>query len=165
MPSLGSSAALRRALTESVTSGSFIDTKFYVFSRRRLLEAKVDRPLALYGNSSVLKDRSDYFTTSQLHRHYLLDLLIESPVLTSGFLESALRNVNDSLPLEETTFIEDYEYELDSDLEDEETFSSTSPALLEETLDSLEPPKVTNTANAPPRLCQVITVRDAAFLT
>ena len=42
------------ALNDSVTSGTFIDTKFYVFSRKEA-SGRVGSPRALYCNSRVLK--------------------------------------------------------------------------------------------------------------
>ena len=41
------------ALNDSVTSGTFIDTKFYVFSRKEA-SGRVGSPRALYCNSHVL---------------------------------------------------------------------------------------------------------------
>ena len=49
------------ALTESITSGTFIDTKLYVFSRRDA-SGRVDSPRPLYCNSRVLKTLP-YFST------------------------------------------------------------------------------------------------------
>ena len=48
-------------LEESITSGTFIDTKFYVFSRRDA-SGRVGSPRPLYCNSSVL-DTVPYFST------------------------------------------------------------------------------------------------------
>ena len=41
------------ALSDSITSGTFVDTKFYVFSRREA-SGCVGSPRALYCNSRVL---------------------------------------------------------------------------------------------------------------
>ena len=49
------------ALTESITSGTFVDTKFYVFSRRDA-SGRVGSPRSLYCNSRVL-DTVPYFST------------------------------------------------------------------------------------------------------
>ena len=49
------------ALGDSVTSGTFIDTKFYVFSRREV-SGRVGLPKALYCNSRVL-NTVPYFST------------------------------------------------------------------------------------------------------
>ena len=49
------------ALTDSIGSGTFIDTKFYVFSRRQAT-GRVGSPRALYCNSRIL-DTVPYFST------------------------------------------------------------------------------------------------------
>jgi len=49
------------ALNDSITSGTFVDTKFYVFSRRQV-SGRVGSPRALYCNSRVL-DTVPYFST------------------------------------------------------------------------------------------------------
>ena len=48
-------------LNDSVTSGTFVDTKFYVFSRREA-SGRVGSPRALYCNSRIL-DTVPYFST------------------------------------------------------------------------------------------------------
>ena len=52
------------ALDESITSGTFIDTKFYVFSRRGA-SGRVDSPRPLYCNSHVLST-VPYFSARKL---------------------------------------------------------------------------------------------------
>jgi hypothetical protein len=49
------------ALTDSISSGTFIDTKFYVFSRREAT-GRVGSPRALYCNSRIL-NTVPYFST------------------------------------------------------------------------------------------------------
>lgn len=49
------------ALNDSITSGTFVDTKFYVFSRREA-SGRVGAPQALYCNSRVL-DTIPYFSS------------------------------------------------------------------------------------------------------
>ena len=44
---------LHAALNDSITSGRFIDTKFYVFSRKNQ-SGRVGTPKALFANSHVL---------------------------------------------------------------------------------------------------------------
>jgi len=48
-------------LNDSITSGTFVDTKFYVFSRREA-SGRVGSPRALYCNSRIL-DTVPYFST------------------------------------------------------------------------------------------------------
>ena len=49
------------ALNDSITSGTFVDTKFYVFSRREA-SGRVGSPRALHCNSRIL-DTVPYFST------------------------------------------------------------------------------------------------------
>lgn len=51
------------ALNDSITSGTFIDTKFYVFSRREV-SGHVGSPRALYCNSRIL-EAVPYFSTCE----------------------------------------------------------------------------------------------------
>lgn len=46
--------SLHCALSDAVASGVFIDTKFYLFSRRKL-SGEVFRPRPLFANSQTLK--------------------------------------------------------------------------------------------------------------
>lgn len=48
------------AVKLSLTEGAFVDTKFYAFSRKTS-SGMVDKPVALYANSAVLKVSSKYF--------------------------------------------------------------------------------------------------------
>ena len=70
------------ALKESVTSGTFVDTKFYVFSRREA-SGRVGSPRALYCNSRVL-DTVPYLSTREWRR------FCDVPYLTA-LLRSVLR--------------------------------------------------------------------------
>ena len=49
----------RLSLKQTMASGTFVDTKFYAFSRRR--SSVVDRPLPIYVNSTILSFKSAYF--------------------------------------------------------------------------------------------------------
>lgn len=65
-------AIMNLALQQSLQSGSFNDTQIWTFSRRRN-DGVVDRPLALYANSLVLRANSAYFDTrmyTSLKVHY-----------------------------------------------------------------------------------------------
>jgi hypothetical protein len=54
------------ALTDSISSGTFIDTKFFAFSRREVTR-RVGSPRALYCNSRILNTVSYFFTGGQQH--------------------------------------------------------------------------------------------------
>ena len=56
---------LHAALNDSITSGRFIDTKFYVFSRRDK-SGRVGTPKALFANSRVLRTVPYFETRKQL---------------------------------------------------------------------------------------------------
>ena len=62
------------ALTDSVSSGTFIDTKFFAFSRREV-PGRVGSPRALYCNSRILNTVSHFSTGGQQHppRRYASD--------------------------------------------------------------------------------------------
>ncbi len=55
---------IQEVLRLSLTDGSFIDTKFYAFSRRRSTGV-VDEPLPVYANSEMLRASSRYFDGCQ----------------------------------------------------------------------------------------------------
>jgi hypothetical protein len=54
----------RNALERSLQTGVFVDTRFFVFSRR-LQPGRVGQPLALFANSNLLQEKSNYFKTRQ----------------------------------------------------------------------------------------------------
>lgn len=58
-------AVLHNALTASITSGTFIDTAYYLFSKR-FADGRVGSPRVLYGNSSVLKAVGEHFQAREL---------------------------------------------------------------------------------------------------
>lgn len=59
-PSLDKKGLMQVALRQSMTGGSFIDTKFFAFSRRRSAGV-VDEPLPVYASSALLRTASKYF--------------------------------------------------------------------------------------------------------
>lgn len=118
--------ALRSALSDSVTSGVFIDTKFYLFSRRNS-SGKVCRPRPIYANSLTLesvpyfKDRE--YLVSLRHIHCWMDFHVLIPritfqVLSGGFTEGMMKSL-DYNPFEGSDSVEDCDYLSDSDLEDD----------------------------------------------
>ena len=46
---------LQEALSDSITSGTFIDTKFWVFSKRSSKLGRVGEPKALFVNGHVVR--------------------------------------------------------------------------------------------------------------
>jgi hypothetical protein len=136
----GPSKALEIALSESMNAGNFIDTKFYVFSRRASAElGRVDTPRALYANSRVLKASSDYFRS--LFSDQFFDGFDMSPA--SGF------------PADQDQYKDDYDYYSDSDLdESEDTAIDTEASEASEIqatceIKPTEPPPQPKTNDAP----------------
>ena len=110
------------ALNDSITSGTFVDTKFYVFSRREA-SGRVGSPQALYCNSRVL-DTIPYLSTCEQQK--LCDfthLTVWSEVFSGGFSEGQTRDINGGFPSDSHPYTEDYDYPSDSDLEDESFYS------------------------------------------
>ncbi|KAF9779806.1 hypothetical protein BJ322DRAFT_343003 [Thelephora terrestris] len=90
------------ALNESIASGTFIDTKFHVFSHRGA-SGRVTSPRSLYCSGHVL-NTVPYFST----------------LFSDGFLEGQTRNIDEEFPSDSFPYIDYYDYLSDSDLEDEE---------------------------------------------
>ncbi|KAJ3558091.1 hypothetical protein NM688_g1118 [Phlebia brevispora] len=90
------------AIKESLTGGTFLDTKFYAFSRKRA--GVVDKPMAIYANSAVLRHASKYF----------------DELLAGSFKENSITSLDDPFPKDRPDFTEEYEYYSDSDLDEEE---------------------------------------------
>ncbi|EPQ57461.1 hypothetical protein GLOTRDRAFT_137786 [Gloeophyllum trabeum ATCC 11539] len=109
--SLELSATLRKTLHATIHSGSsFVDTRFFAFSRRQRQSGRIGTPVALFANSSILKTSSDYYET----------------LLSGTFAESSVSALNDDFPAHENVFVDgdDYGYESDSDLSDCETLAA-----------------------------------------
>ncbi|KAF9779832.1 hypothetical protein BJ322DRAFT_1167035 [Thelephora terrestris] len=89
------------ALNSSITSGTFVDTKIYVFSRREA-SGRVSSPQSLYCNGHVL-NTIPYFSTH-------------------GFSEGRTKDINGGFPpgADSFPYTDHYDYLSDSDLEDEE---------------------------------------------
>ncbi|KAM5532553.1 hypothetical protein V8D89_013759 [Ganoderma adspersum] len=98
------------AMIASIEGGTFENVKFYAFSRRAR-DGRVDTPRALFGNSALIRKASSHFDF----------------VLTKGFLESGVTDMDAPFPSTRDSYTEEYDYASDSDLEDaplEETKSS-----------------------------------------
>ncbi|KAH9895074.1 hypothetical protein C8Q73DRAFT_486013 [Cubamyces lactineus] len=103
------------ALRSSLTTGVFVDCQFTLYSRRTSDGEGVDTPLAVYANSKVLKDTSDYFES----------------LIAGGFSEGTFGGsiVGDKKPCPPSRIAAfEYEYESDSDLEDELEPRATLPS-------------------------------------
>lgn len=101
---------LHAALDDSITSGRFIDTKFYVFSRKNQ-SGRVGTPRALFANSRVLTV-VPYFQT----------------LFSDGFAEGEFKDLRDGFPSCGPPYTDSYEYLSDSDLDEEECTRIDEPA-------------------------------------
>ncbi|KAF9785405.1 hypothetical protein BJ322DRAFT_828370 [Thelephora terrestris] len=142
--------ALREALNEGISSGSFIDTKIILYSYRDF-SGRVCRPKALYANSHVLKTVP-----------YFNDLLF------GDFAESQSKEFEEAIDEDGST--EDYEYLSDSDLEDDEDEKILSG--MESTPHTLDAPASVGEEKAVPEdyrerieKGKVVKIPDIAFLT
>ncbi|KAF9650016.1 hypothetical protein BDM02DRAFT_1689999 [Thelephora ganbajun] len=88
------------ALNDSLTSGTFVDTKFYVFSCRQA-SGRVGSPRALHCNSRILHT-----------------VLYPSTLFSNAFSERETGDINGGFPPDSHPYTEDYDYLSDSDLED-----------------------------------------------
>lgn len=61
-PPTGLAPSIRQALGDSTRTGTFIDTRFFVYSRRAP-SGRVWHPLPLYANGVLLGEKSDYMNT------------------------------------------------------------------------------------------------------
>ncbi|PSS15400.1 hypothetical protein PHLCEN_2v3276 [Hermanssonia centrifuga] len=95
---------LRAALKSAADSGTFIDTKFYAFSRRDPSRTAYE-PKAVYANGWLLRARlPSYF----------------EPLLAGGYKESAVGSLHGNFPSNHQAYNIEYGYDSDSDLEDDE---------------------------------------------
>jgi hypothetical protein len=101
-PSADLAPAIRAALGTSMCTGMFIDTRFFVYSRRAS-SGRVWNPLPIYGNGLLLTQKSDYLRT-------LLSI--------EGFAESTPGDIRDAVSRGSDFFTDTYDYESDSDLDD-----------------------------------------------
>lgn len=119
-------SAVELAMKESMHSVSFLDVKFFAFSRRQFSEdgtVRVDKPQHVLAISSVLRE-VEYFdkrTYRGIMRHVWVTSTFIHIVLSGGFAESNGRtSVDAAFPEDQAPYTDEYDYESDSDLEDDE---------------------------------------------
>ena len=108
---------LQEALKDSITSGTFVDTKFWILSKRGLKSACVGEPKALFVNGHIARSiprLSSRATTLQIYPRFQTNLLI---VLDKKETEGDLRA---RFPTDRKPYTNNYEYEDDSDLEEDD---------------------------------------------
>ena len=109
---------LQEALKDSITSGSFVDTKFWLFSKRRSANpGRVGVPKALFVNGRVAKrvPRLGTRTTPlRCHPRFQTDPFTVLDECKSN------ENLRTRFPANRKPYTGDYDYEDDSDFEDDE---------------------------------------------
>ena len=119
---------LQEALKDSITSGSFIDTKFWLFSKRSSNPGHVGVPKALFVNERVAKRIPRLGArTAPLCCH----LGSQANPLTVLDECKSKENLRTRFPANRKPYTGDYDYESDSDLEedDEEDVSDDESAV------------------------------------
>ncbi|KAJ3551528.1 hypothetical protein NM688_g4650 [Phlebia brevispora] len=147
----------------SLTRPQSPDVKFWLFTRRTIVESETGRtvrvcePRAVYGYSEILK-RTDYFES----------------VLCNGFAEAAAHaTLSTPFPPAEKPFEDDYDYENDSDLEDDmeddtsaaEQFSRAAAESDVRSHRKLQARHDSNILSGYTSPCYEILVKDMAFTT
>lgn len=141
--SLSREQALRAALTTSVLSGQFIDTKFYAYSRRRTGSGLIDEPRAIYANSVAL-------------RRVLPPEDVDK--VLPGESELAPNNDDCHTPENASITMRNYAYDSDSDLDDEVDDVGDERSAVHHSLKTSEDATTANTME----VAQDLEVSDAA---
>ena len=117
---------LQEALKDSITSGTFIDTKFWVFSKRNSKPGYAGEPKALFVNGHVAKRVRRLGTRAAVFLIYPRLDIDSFAVLDEREIKENLRV---RFPTDRKPYASDYDYEDDSDLEeeDEEGISDDEP--------------------------------------
>src|ERR1700743_2290122 len=105
---------LQEALRDSITSGSFVDTKFWLFSKRTSNPGRIGGPKALFVNERVAKSVPRLGACTSIFRCSSKSQTNSSSVLEEQKSEENLRN---SFPKKRKPYKSHYDYEDDSDLE------------------------------------------------
>jgi hypothetical protein len=108
---------LQEALRDSITSGTFVDIKFWVFSKRASKAGRVGEPKALFVNGHVVRSvprlGARTFVLSG-YDGFLSNLFTE---LDQNLTKENLRTI---FPVDRKPYTGDYDYDADSDLEEDE---------------------------------------------
>ncbi|CAL1708890.1 unnamed protein product [Somion occarium] len=92
--------SLHTAYERALTGGVFIDTVFYVYSRKKS-SGGVYAPRPIFASSAMLKPASSYFNS----------------LLGGRFQEGQVGNIDAGFPEDKPTSMDEYDYDSDSDLE------------------------------------------------
>ena len=119
---------LQEALRDSITSGTFVDTKFWVFSKRGSKPERIGEPKALFVNGRVAK------RAPRLASRALSSVVQGTSSGTNSLTVLNEREAKEDLrarfPTDRRPYTTHYDYENDSDLEedsDDEDISDDEP--------------------------------------
>ena len=113
---------LQEALRDSITSGAFIDTKFWVFSKRNSKLGRVGEPKALFVNGRVVRSVPRLAARTLVPSNRSGSLADQFAVLDRKETKEDLRT---RFPAGSKPHIDDYDYDADSDLEEDEDWDSS----------------------------------------
>ena len=113
---------VQEALRDSITSGTFVDTKFWVFSKRSSRSGRVGEPKALFANGHVVRSVPRLGA-----RAFIISNCYGSPshrftVLNWG---EGGENLRTQFPVDRKPSTCDYDCDADSDLEEDEDWDSS----------------------------------------
>ena len=109
LPSPKGDSTVNRALSSSLRTGAFIDTRIFVFSRR-LSPDRVGHPLSVFANSSILKAKSSYWYDRLCFHFHLVPRQL--------LLITYCTELSEDFTSYEGIGVDEYGYESDSDLDD-----------------------------------------------
>ena len=109
--------ALREALRDSITSGSFVDTKFWLFSKRTSNPRRIGGPKALFVNERVAKRVPRLGARTPIFRCSSRSQTNASSVLEE---RKSKENLRARFPENRKPCTSHYDYDDDSDLEGED---------------------------------------------
>lgn len=106
---------LQEALRDSITSGTFVDTKFWIFSKRGSKAGRVGQPKALFVNGHVAK----HVPRLRTRTAFLLNRPSSSTNLLAVLEDKKIEeNLRARFPIDRKPYTNDYGYDDDSDLEE-----------------------------------------------
>jgi len=112
---------VQEALRDSITSGTFVDTKFWAFSKRSSKSGRVGEPKALFTNGHVAR------SVPQLGaRTFVIPNSYGFPSHWFTVLNQKENgeNLRAQFPIDRRPSTRDYDYDADSDLEEDEDWDS-----------------------------------------
>ena len=110
---------LQEALRDSITSGTFVDTKFWLFSKRTSKPGRVGEPKALFVNGHVAR-RVPRLASRALRVSLVRGTSSQTNPLIVLDRRGAKENLRTRFPTGRKPYTTRYDYEDDSDLEEDD---------------------------------------------